>query len=312
MPNTTIAALPPISRQEAGACRHRAEKGLYGLLVFLNIALIIGVVTTVVIRFAEYLDIFRDFYAQAVADAIENGTATNQQYYEEFANNLPLALRLFISGVISLAILLPYLYYLYAHARANAVKITQRNFPEVYALIESYAKRLGMKKVPEAYIVQEGGVLNAFSAYLFGRQYIQFNAELFEVGYREHHDMEALAFIAAHELSHIYYGHATLHYNLWILFSQNIPIIGQAASRTREYSCDRLAQHLTQYDGIEAMLVLMVDRHLYKMVDKVDYLEQARDARGFFLWVENLTSTHPIMPKRVRALAMKQGSGELF
>lgn len=311
MHHVPMYALPPIPKQEAEACRHKAEKRWYRRLVFLNIALIAWVLTSVILRLAEYISEFDKLYAQAVSDALRNG-AGSSGYYEQLVENLPLTLRLFLSGIVTLIILIPTLYYYYATVRANAVKITHRNFPEVYAMIESYAKRLGMEKVPEAYIMQQNGVLNAFSTYLFGRQYIVFHAELFEVAYREHHDMETLGFIAAHELSHIYYGHATLSYNLWILFSQMVPILGQIASRTREYSCDRLAQHLTQNDGIDAMMMLMVDRHLYKMVDKVDYLEQTKDMNGFFLWLENLLSTHPIMPKRVRALAMREGSGELY
>ena len=298
--------LPPISKEEAESCRHKSEKFWYRLLVILNILLIVGVTAIVIIRFAEYKQLFDEQFVAALS------FSTDQSYYERLAEELPYELRLFLSGIASLVVLIPSLYYFYATERVDAVKITQRNFPEVYAMIESYARRLGMEKVPEAYIKQRNGVLNAFAAFLFGRQYIVFNTEIFEVAYREHHDMEALGFIAAHELSHIYYRHATLSYNFWILFSQMLPLFGQAASRTREYSCDRLAQHLTQYDGIEAMLMLMVDRHLYKMVDKVDYLQQTRETRGFFFFIENLLSTHPIMPKRVRALAMKHGSGELF
>jgi len=301
-----IYRLPPISRQEAEACRHKSEKRWYGFLVTLNILLIVGVTAIVVIRFAAYKQWFDSQFVSALS------FSTSQSYYERLAEELPYELRLFLSGITSLIVLIPSLYYFYATERVDAVKITRQNFPEVYAMIESYAHRLGMEKVPEAYIKQRSGVLNAFSAFLFGRQYLVFNAEIFEVAYREHHDMEALGFIAAHEMAHIYYRHATLSYNLWILFSQMIPILGQTASRTREYSCDRLAQHLTQYDGIEAMLMLMVDRHLYKMIDKVDYLQQARETRGFFIFICNLLSTHPIMPKRIRALAMKQGSGELY
>ena len=299
--------LPPIPAAEAEACRHKSEKRWYRFLVLLNITLIVGVLTTVILRFAEYKNIFDEQFGSVFAIG-----ASNEEYYQQFMSELPYELQLFIYGAGMLLILLPSLYMYYAEVRASAVKITPRNFPEIYAMIESYAQRLGMKKVPEAYIMQQNGILNAFSAYLFGRQYIVFHTEVFEVAYREHHDMDALGFIAAHELSHIYYGHATLSYNMWILFSQMIPVLGAIASRTREYSCDRLAQHLTQNDGIEAMLMLMVDRHLYKMVDKVDYLEQAKDIGGFFIFVQNLLATHPIMPKRIRALAMREGSGELY
>lgn len=60
------------------------------------------------------------------------------------------------------------------------------------------------------------------------------------------------------------------------------------------------------------MNVLMVGKHLYKNVDIEDYIEHAHEVRGFFVWANNLISSHPIMTKRVRALARGQGSGELY
>ena len=138
------------------------------------------------------------------------------------------------------------------------------------------------------------------------------NTEVFEVAYREHKDLNALAFVMAHELSHIYYGHSTLHYHLSMMFTEGLPAIGQIASRTREYSCDRLAQRLTNYDGVQAIIMLIVDRHLYPMVDVQDYVDTTIQERGFWMWLVNLLSSHPIMPKRIRALIQWTGSGELY
>ena len=160
--------------------------------------------------------------------------------------------------------------------------------------------------------MQSNGVLNAFSSFLFRRQWIEINAEIFEVSYREFHDMDALGFVIAHEMAHIYYGHATLHYHLLIWFSNNIPILGAIASRAREYSADRLAQKVSGTDGVEAIFMLMVDRHLYKMVDREDYMQEAAQQKGFFLWLVNLLADHPVLCKRIRALDQREGSGELY
>lgn len=160
--------------------------------------------------------------------------------------------------------------------------------------------------------MQSSGVLNAFSTFIFRKQWIVINSELFEVAYREHKDMDALSFVIAHEMAHIYYGHATLHYNLPIWFSTHLPLVGAIASRAREYSCDRLAQRLTGNDGLDAMLTLVMDRHLYKMVDKEDYIEELSKQKGFFIWVVNLFCDHPVMSKRIMALVQGKGSGQLY
>lgn len=325
VPPVPMKDLPPISKQEAESCRHRLEKRWYRRLVILNILLIVGVITAVCANLANYQKQYDELQAHVMQDVLstlgtddadesepEDTADDDDDYYEDFANDFPFELQLFFGGIIGLVVGYLGLYYYFAYTRAMSLKITPRNFPEVYALIESFAHRLGMEKVPDAYVVQQNGVLNAFSSFIFRRQYIQINSEIFETAYREYHDMDAVAFVIAHEISHIYYGHATLHYNLWIWFSMNFPLFGAIASRTREYSCDRLAQRLTNTDGIDAMLMLVVDRHLYKMVDKADYVTEAEKQRGFFIWLVNLLATHPIMCKRIRALAMWNGSGELY
>ncbi len=233
------------------------------------------------------------------------------QYRYNAMEDVPFAVTAVGYGVIIFVAIFFVVYYMYAQYRTMSLRITEKNFPEVYALIEDYARRLGIR-VPKAYVAQQNGVLNAFSAFLPRRQWICIHSELFEVAYREHKDMDALAFVIAHEMAHIYYKHATLGYNLAILFSKVIPVLGPTASRTREYSCDRLAQRLTGTDGIDAMLVLVMDRHLYKMVDKEDYVKEMREQRGFFVWIFNLLADHPVMSKRVVALAEGKGSGKLY
>ena len=347
-----IMALPPISKAEADSCRHSHEKRWYRRLIELNVLLILSVLILMIAHFNDYQEDMQEFSGHLISemfadsdDAADDAEAAESEdaehdddensdsdskeekserqkkrekereqseYMEDFAKELPSELKLFFYGIFGIISLFITLYLNFASVKASSVKITQRNFPEIYSLVHSYAYRLGMKKVPEIYIVQQSGMLNAFSSFIFGRQYILVNTEVFEVAFREHKDMNALAFILAHELSHIYYGHATLHYNLPILFSGSLPVVGQIASRTREYSCDRLAQRLTNYDGVRSIVMLMVDRHLYPMVDVQDYVDATINEHGFFLWLVNILSSHPIMPKRIRALIQWNGSGELY
>lgn len=219
----------------------------------------------------------------------------------------------YMVSIVVVLILLPFiLNVFYQNYRTMSVHITENNFPEVYEMIQKYAKKMGMKKVPEAYIVQQNGILNAFSAFIIKKQYITIAADLFEIAYREHHDMDSLGFVVAHEMSHIYYKHATFGYNIKMLFTSSIPILGSTASRAREYSCDRLAQKVSGCDGIDAMFMLTVGKHLYKSVDRADYIEYAKGVRGFFVWCANLVADHPVTTKRILALEKGEGNGKLY
>lgn len=305
----------PITKEVGKMCKHRLERRWYRRLVELNILIIVATIILFFRSLDEIGQYFNDLSSQVEETYQESEDYDGDSEYVTDMNSdeleLPLGLELLLTGIFTCIAFVVGLYAYFALYKTNSVRITERNFPEVYYTIDFYSKKLGIK-TPKAYIMQQNGVLNAFSTFLIRKQWIMINAEVFEVAYREHQDKQALNFIIAHELAHIYYKHSTFFYNLCILFSKAIPIVGTNASRAREYSCDRLAQRLTGSDGVDSMLMLTIDRHLYKMVDKNDYLYEMSQQRGFFVWLMNLLSTHPIMSKRVIALVEGRGSGALY
>lgn len=288
--------------------RHNKEMILYRIMQVVNIIFIIGVILFCIFNFKENTDKLQQSYKQYTISQ-DSGWAMSLQ---EFTDQIPLSVQY---GVL-IFVIVPYLIlivaYFYGQVRARSVKITERQFPEVYQLIQIYSRRMGLKVVPEAYLVQENGVLNAFSAFVIRKRYIQINADLFEIAYRQYKDLNAIGFVVAHELAHIRLKHASLGYNLSILWGSVVPFLGSATSRAREYSCDRVAQVVSGSDGIDAMMALTVGKHLYKMVNVQDYIDNSIQIRGFFVWVYNLTSTHPILPKRIKALILRDRSGELL
>lgn len=314
----------PITKQEAKRCKHRLERRWYRRLVELNILLIVVVIGIFICNWKENRKDAKQLWDNTVEEVtteIEGDSGKTEKDGQEKnekktlvnieEDEIPMEVWCLIYGIVGYLALLIGIYYIYAYSRAMSLRITEKNFPEVYEIVEDYAKKLGIK-TPKVYVMQSSGVLNAFSTFLIRKQWIMINSELFEIAYREHKDMDSLKFVIAHEMAHIYYGHATFHYQLSIMFSNVIPVVSQIASRTREYSCDRLAQRLTGVDGIDAMLALIVDRHLYKMVDKEDYLKEAKAQRGVFLWFANLFADHPVSCKRIVALEEGRGSGKVY
>lgn len=294
-------SLPPFTKQELASFRHKAEKPLYCFMVFINVAVIVAAVICSI--FAYYGE--GPLTGEAGEWIIRNLFGASSENVEAYAEVL------FILIMLPL-ILMAAVYLYYAQYRANSIRITEKNFPEIYQVVEDYSKRLGLKRVPKIYLTQENGVLNAFSTFILRRQYIVLLTDLFEVAYLEHHDLESMKFIIAHEMSHIRLRHATFSYQMSILFANYIPILSSTLSRAREYSCDRVAQHLVGVSGVEPMLALVVGKHLYKKVDIEDYVKHCRETRGFFVFLLNMLSTHPIMPKRIQALLKGSGSGRLF
>lgn len=314
----------PITKEEGKRCKHRLERRWYRRLVELNILIIALVVGVCIYNWNDNMKKAKQVWNNTVEEVNktleeidEETTVTKEKSNSDKTlldleeDDIPVEMMFLVYGIAIYLLIIVFIYYYHAYCRSMALRITQKNFPEIYEIVEDYAKKLGIK-TPKVYVMQSSGVLNAFSTFLIRKQWIMINSELFEIAYREHQDMDSLKFVIGHEMAHIYYGHATFHYQLSIMFSKMIPLISQIASRTREYSCDRLSQRLTGVDGIDAMLALIVDRHLYKMVDKEDYLQEAKAQKGFFLWVANLLADHPVSCKRIVALEKGRGSGKLY
>lgn len=220
--------------------------------------------------------------------------------------------------VVLLALTALYAYYLnYCGVLSFAVRVTEKNFPELYEKSREFAHLLGMKNVPEVYIAQENGILNAFAAIAPGRKYIQLNAEIVDIAYMENHDLETVSFIMAHEFGHLYFNHTGLPRFILTFVFRLLPVVGPMFSRAQEYSCDRVAQVLTEQEGTREMMALVAGRHLYKYADAQDYLENIFQKRNFLerlsVWMKNMMSSHPINPLRLAALADPQKrSGALF
>src|SRR5687767_5491664 len=186
-----------------------------------------------------------------------------------------------------------------AGIRGSAVKLSQRQFPDIYAVKEDFARRLHLKRNPEIYLMSGNGVLNAFAASTFGYDFVVIHSELFSNTYEKNKD--ALAFIIGHELGHLRLGHTRLWYQLSTAYADRVPLLGSFLSRTREFSCDRHGAYLAP-QGEEGLVLLAAGRYVYKDVDVGEFLEQAQRFRGFWPVVAQLPQSHPFTVRRLKVL----------
>ena len=217
-----------------------------------------------------------------------------------------------ISAVFMLLITtLVRLYRYYAGLLSYSIRVSEKNFPEIYAKVQEYTALLGLKKEPEVYVRQMNGQVNAWACWIPGKTFIQLNAEIVDLAYMENRDFDTVFFIMAHEFGHICLHHVQLQYVFWPSLGNFFPVIGPLLSyawqRAREYSADRVAQVLTDdQTSVPAMMMLSAGRHAYKYMDAEDYLSHITARQGplvrFFRWCVNFFSTHPIFPYRVAAI----------
>lgn len=185
------------------------------------------------------------------------------------------------------------------HVRGNGIRISDRQFPEVHNLAKQIAERMKMK-LPPIFVLGGNGMLNAFATRFLGRNYVIILSDVFELAYEQGED--ELAFVLAHELAHIKRKHVAHHFLL--LPSKLVPFLGKAYSRACEYTCDATAA-LAHPKGKRGLLCIAAGSKLYKQASVSEYLADARDERGFWVWFSEILSTHPHLPKRIERVFEK-------
>lgn len=180
------------------------------------------------------------------------------------------------------------------HIKGNGVRITKNQFPEIYQILEKQCEQLDME-VPPVYMMQHGGVLNAFATKFIGRNYVVIYSEIFDLAFEE--GIDELSFVVAHELGHIKRNHISKR--LWLFPSIIIPFLNSAYSRACEYTCDNIGNALSPSGSKLGLLILASGKTSYKKVNMDEYLNSSRNETGFWLWFSEKVSSHPNLPKRI-------------
>jgi Zn-dependent protease with chaperone function len=192
--------------------------------------------------------------------------------------------------------------------RLNAVKIGTNQFPLIHSTVEDLCIKMGIKRTPDIYVLQSGGVMNAFATRFFGRNMVVVYSEIFDL--IEQNAEEELQFVLAHELAHIKRNH--LGKMMFILPSMWIPGIAEMYLRACEYTCDRYAAFYTGNPAAakNGITMLAIGKVLFRNVNKTEYLDQINKEKGFVVWLAEILSTHPPLPKRINEISVFFGEAD--
>lgn len=224
----------------------------------------------------------------------------------------PTFLRMFIVNMSPIMVLMLYVFcfwlfqkivkvIFWGHLRGNAIKIDDRQFPEVAAIVKEQCKALSIDKVPEIYLLQSNGVLNAFAARLARKNVVILYSAMMDVAYQDD-GMDALAFIIGHELGHIKRGHVDTLKSMLIWPASWNPFLNLAYSRACEYTCDNIGYALCPKGAFKGLLVLGAGKHLYSRISMKQLLHNKQNDACFATRFAEIFSSHPALLKRVNAL----------
>jgi Zn-dependent protease with chaperone function len=186
-----------------------------------------------------------------------------------------------------------------AYLRGSALRLGPNQLPDLHARVLRLARRAGLSREPEVYVMQAGGALNALATGFLRSKMVVLYADLLEAcGENE----AARDMIIGHELGHIKAGHLTVP---WLLFPGFlVPFLGMAYSRAREYTCDRygaaLCGDLPQ--GLVGLGILSAGGVHGRQVNLRALASQREHLNTGFMTIGKWLSTHPPLSERLIAL----------
>ncbi len=208
------------------------------------------------------------------------------------------------SGVVlfyTIAIIVGYFIFhgvMLGQIRGNGIRVSVRQFPELMAMANQHAARLGMDETPDVFVLQSGGMLNAFATRFLGRNFVVLYSDVLALATQK--GEKAVSFVLGHELGHVRRKHMTRR--ALVYPAMIFPFLGGAYSRACEYTCDQVGNALEPEGGVDGLLVLAAGRDLYTQVNSAEYSNQRETETGFFVRFAEILSTHPNLTKRVAAV----------
>ncbi len=180
----------------------------------------------------------------------------------------------------------------------NGVRVSEKQFPELWASFIKAAAVLGVRRLPAFYLVEAGGLMNAFATRLFTRNYVAIYSDLAERLYEG--DAESVDFVIAHELVHVRRNHAFK--SLFTLPAEAIPFLKAAWRRACEYTCDSGGAEFSPSGAEKGLILLAAGKKLSARMDANAYLESFLAEKSIWKRISEVFSSHPHLPKRIAAL----------
>jgi Zn-dependent protease with chaperone function len=189
--------------------------------------------------------------------------------------------------------------------RGNAVKVSAEQFPDLFQQFQQSCHRLGLKTVPELYLCQADGMLNALAVRFMRQDYVVLLSNIVDALKDR---PEAIKFYMGHELGHIQRKHLTRQW--WLAPASLTPLLAPAYARACEYTCDRhgLACCNNLEDAQRALMVLAAGSERWKQVNLHAFSAQSQETGRFWMAVNELTSDYPWLCKRLERLKDRNAS----
>jgi len=194
------------------------------------------------------------------------------------------------------------------YIKGSGVLVSKDQFPDLHKIVQEQCKRLSITNVPQVYIVESGGLLNAMATKFVGANYLIIYSDLYEVIMDGRKDI--VEFIIGHELCHVKRNH--VYKKMYVFPSLIVPFLANAYSRACEYTCDSVGYTLSPKGAVDGIKLLASGKQLYKKMNTQAFMKQLEVTDSFWVWLSEKLSTHPHLSKRITHEMLKTTSNKML
>lgn len=182
---------------------------------------------------------------------------------------------------------------IHARIRGSGVRVGPEQLPEINKVVEDFSRRLGMKVVPEVYVVEDS--MQNGVAMRLGSNHIVMLTDDVIWGALHAGDPRALGYVIGHELAHVALGHTG---TLRSMQRTSFPSL----SRLDEFTADNVAAALVNDRSlaVKGITLLTVGPQLVPYINMQAMERQARE-----VWSDKQSKkaeqalTHPLLFRRI-------------
>lgn len=183
----------------------------------------------------------------------------------------------------------------------DSVKVTAKQYSEIHKLIVEHAQKLNLVNVPQVFIYNGGGLVNAFAVKYLSTKYVILMSDLVDLMLKRN-KIDELSMIIGHELGHHAAGHTNPWKNLLLKPATFIPLLGTAYGRACELTADRIGYEVTRnLSATQNALVSIAlgSESLANDTNIDEFLLQENEIPKLMGFIHKIFSTHPRMTRRV-------------
>lgn len=203
---------------------------------------------------------------------------------------LPFALVLWLTGL-----------YFRAVIYGDSVKVSEKQYSEIHRLVSEHSQKLNLVNVPEVFIYNGSGLVNAVAIKFLSTKYVILMSDLVDLMLKRN-KTEELSVIIGHELGHHAAGHTNPWKSLLLKPATFIPLLGAAYGRACELTADRIGYAVTSsLPATQNALVAIAlgSESLANDTNIDEFLLQENEIPELMGFIHKLFSTHPRMTRRV-------------